>query len=82
MACMNDGCICHFESRQAWCDHRNAAISRSDLMWKVGEAGDLYLTDSPGWSAAHAKEIDRRTEDERKRFNWRLLHPLTTTGEE
>lgn len=67
---------CHFPSKEAWCAWRNSTMERRDIEWAVDQNGDLYLRDNPRWSDANRQAENDRMEAERKRFNWRLQHPI------
>jgi hypothetical protein len=76
---MIPGCICQFPTKQAWCDYRNAELDAQGkgLVWIVGTSGTVMLTDDEQASARRRKREAEAQEEERKRFNWRLMHPVT-----
>lgn len=62
---------------QAWCNWRNSEIGNTGSMWIVGPNGTPMLVDDDAVSARRRKDEFERREAERKRFNWRLQHPVT-----
>lgn len=68
---------------QQHCDEMNRnleARGKYDLMWVPGPTGP-FLTDHPGWSAAHTIEIERNREEERQRYNHRMNYPIADMRE-
>lgn len=72
-------CPYGYDSPHQWCAWRNeqANVMKSGLIWIVGPSGTPILVDDEQVSAErHARER-RQQEEERKRFNWRQMHPVT-----
>lgn len=74
---MADHCPHGYADPQAWCDWRNTEIAGSGHMWRVGPGGVPFITDDPVVSARWAAEDRARKEEDRRRFNWRQMHPVT-----
>lgn len=75
--CVDPDCLCHFATKEEWCEHRNRNMARQDLEWAVDSAGSLYLRVKESWSSANQQAEKARKEDERRRFNWCQDHPIT-----
>ncbi|MGE4307080.1 MAG: hypothetical protein AB7E24_23975 [Novosphingobium sp.] len=52
------------------------ASRRPDLEWRV-VGSQLVLGHSKEWSDRYRAECAQRAEEERRRFNWRQMHPVT-----
>lgn len=73
-------CPSGYDNPQAWCDWRNAHLIDTGKRWVVGAGGTPFITDDPEWSARHHENERRKGDEERRRHNWRLMHPITEEG--
>ena len=69
-----------YASAYAWCAWRNREKTRTDVMWVVGPNGIPILVDDEGVCGRLARETASRLDDERRKFNHRLMHPITEEG--
>lgn len=56
------------------------ATRRPDLEWYVS-GGQLVLGMSKAWSDRNRAECAKRYDEERRRFNWRSMHPVAEQGQ-
>lgn len=47
-----------------------------ELVWIDLPTGGVKCVTDPEWMERHSKNQRAHAEDERKRFNWRLQHPV------
>ncbi len=73
-----------YSDQQAWCDWRNAELAAQPhyrgQFWKVGKSGTPYLTEHEGYSNHQREKEMKDREEERRRFNRRLQHPIAEEG--
>lgn len=63
--------------------HRLAAYYNAQLadgttgnLWKVGPDGRLFITDDEAVTAARQRADKARKDEEARRHNWRIMHPI------
>lgn len=71
-----DHCPDGYASAHAWCAWRNREKKRQDVIWIVGQNGTPSLVDDEGVCGRLARESASRLDDERRKFNHRIMHPI------
>jgi len=60
---------------QEWCDWRNSVMPRTDIEWALGEGG-CYLRHRQAWSLNHTRDLERKSEQDRRDWQHRQTYPV------